>query len=380
MMTKFWAAVVTISVVMLMYLAYDRFTSNYPSLNISCFAYRDIDRNGVYGMDDRPYAGLIIHMERPGGSTAIRTSNISGFANFKMRLGGYRDPVNKPGEYKVQVKPPSGWRVTSDNTQQTLMFKELAAAPAGIVLEKTCVPIGVAPELVISGSLLTDQIDSEAGSFRVRAISPEGDIEEATLSERSGYFLPVAAGDWQLELTVNDETVNRQVSVKNYAVIVSTINPDRNSWPAKPSPVVANFDHFTVSDTLHELPYGYLGLNWINWIATHQKLYGGDGYINTTVSSEYMAYNSSGHLGVVWSETPFDFAGTYLGVAWPRAEEHDVVFKGYRDDQLIYEDRIRAYTVGAIYFDADYRNINRLEIGSDANWQIVLDDAMFRID
>ncbi len=36
-------------------------------LNISCFAYRDINRNGRYDTVDRPYAGLQVTLRRPDG-------------------------------------------------------------------------------------------------------------------------------------------------------------------------------------------------------------------------------------------------------------------------------------------------------------------------
>ena len=170
----------------------------------------------------------------------------------------------------------------------------------------------------------------------------------------------------------------RKISVKNYAVVASRFNADRDKQLPKPHNIIADFDTLTASDTLYELPYGYASLNWINWIATHQKLYKGAGYINATVSSEYMAYNSSGHPATVFSDEPFDFVGTYIGVAWPNAEKHEIVVQGLRKDELVYEDKFKGSTAGAVYFDADYRNVTRIVFASEANWQLVIDDAEFR--
>ncbi len=360
--------------VALLYKVYYPSKSIPKSLNISCFTYRDINRDGKYDMGDRPYAGLIIDMERPGLKPVTQDSNLAGFTNFKMRLNVDKYDVYKPGEYQVAAQTPEGWQITSNNANQTLHFSELEGSPAGIVLDKTCEPIGVAPELSISGSVDMSAIEK---SYDLNVKSVSGESQSVSLSEGK-YFLPASPGDWELEWIVNDETVSRSIVVKDYAVVVSGFNVDRHQTKPKGNLVKADYDTFTISDSLYELPFGYLNLNWVNWVSTHQKLYGGDGYLNATISSEYMTYNSSGHLGVVWSETPFDFVGTYVGVAWPQAEKHDVIFRGMRDGKIIYEDKIKAYTEGAVYFDADYRNIDRLEIGSAANWQVVLDDTEFR--
>ncbi|NQY57938.1 MAG: hypothetical protein HRT86_15915, partial [Ilumatobacteraceae bacterium] len=78
-------------------------------------------------------------------------------------------------------------------------------------------------------------------------------------------------------------------------------------------------------------------------------------------------------------DEPFDFVGAYMGVAWPEAENYPVTVRAWRGDELAYEDTIELATTGAIYFDADYRSITELEIASNARWQVVIDDAAFRV-
>jgi hypothetical protein len=352
------------------------------TLNISCFAYRDINRNAIYDMEDRPYSGLSIRMLRPAGDPVISRANIAGFTNFKMSLDNEKVPVSKPGKYEVEAQPPRGWIITSGNTRQTLNFLEMRQAIAGIVVENTCVPIGVAPELKISGSVGSNVSDSKTSGLVINAMSSSGQTRSMPVSSGGDYSISVTADDWKLELTANGTRVpgseSRKISVKNYAVIASSFNADRDKQPPGPHNIIADVDTLTTSDTLYELPYGYAGLNWINWISTHQKFYKGAGYINATVSSEYMAYNSSGHPAIVFSDEPFDFVGTYIGVAWPDAEKHEIVVKGLRNDELVYEDKFRGSTAGAVYFDADYRNVTRIEFSSAANWQLVIDDAEFR--
>ena len=75
---------------------------------VSCFAYRDDNRNGVYDMADRPYAGLRVELKRPDGSVVSRDSNISGFANFDASLGDKDVHVFEPGQYVATARPRAG--------------------------------------------------------------------------------------------------------------------------------------------------------------------------------------------------------------------------------------------------------------------------------
>ena len=386
--SKVWyllLAIMMAVLILLIVISYRQFF--YPEqktnkLNISCFAYRDINRNAIYDMEDRPYAGLPIKMHRPADGPVIKRSNISGFTNFIMSLNNEEVPVSKPGKYTVEVRPPWGWIITSGNTRQTLNFLEMKQAPAGIVVENTCVPIGVAPELRISGSVDINVLDSKTSGLVINAVSSSGKTHSVPVSSGGDYSFSVTADDWKLELIANGTRVSgsesRKISVKNYAVVASRFNADRDKQLPKPHKIIADFDTLTASDTLYELPYGYASLHWINWISTHQKFYKGAGFINATVSSEYMAYNSSGHPATVFSDEPFDFVGTYIGVAWPNAEKHEIVVQGLRKDELVYEDKFKGSTAGAVYFAADYRGVTRIVFASEANWQLVIDDAEFR--
>jgi hypothetical protein len=91
-----------------------------------------------------------------------------------------------------------------------------------------------------------------------------------------------------------------------------------------------------------------------------------------------VAYNSSGFPATISSEASFDFVGVFLGVAWPEAEEYQIVIKAWRGDQPAYEDQVKTSTRGPVYFDADYRDITRLEFSSKGSWQVVIDDLEFR--
>lgn len=344
-------------------------------LNISCFAYRDINRNGIYDTADRPYAGLEVALFRPRGDAVGAVSNISGFTNFPMSATKWAAPINEPGAYRIEARPPKGWVVTSRNGEQEFSFKRLDGSPAGLVAERTLIPVGIAPELTISGSVAVD-----GAPVTIRALSPSGDLEYPKVEASGAFTFPAEAGEWQLTFSQRAAQVVRRVTVRDYAVVLSRVVVGATAPPSRTESRVVDFDTLTPSDTLYEVPRGYAGLDWYNWVATHQKMYKSDGMINGTTSSEYFAYNSSGHPATISRAQPFDLAGTHIGVAWPNAERFDIEVRAWRGTDLAYTDRLRGRVAGPVYFDADYRGITRIEMRSLGYWQVVLDDLMYRID
>ena len=118
---------------------------------------------------------------------------------------------------------------------------------------------------------------------------------------------------------------------------------------------IISFDDLTASGTLLEIPNGYEGLNWRNWVATHQKFYEGNSFVNLNTSGEYVAYTSSGHPATISSPKLFDFVGACVGVAWSEGEQHDIVVKAWRNESEVYRIASGRRTAGPIYFDADYQ-------------------------
>jgi len=340
-------------------------------LNISCFAYRDVNRNGRYDMDDRPYAGLSVVMTRPDGRTFTESSNLSGFANFVMSRRNRNAVVRKAGDYVIDVVPAAGWIVTSGATRQTGRFVFLPGTPAGIVAERGFEPVGIARDLMLSGS--------GAAVGGLTALDPRGVSRASEVTSEGRFQFLAERGVWTLLSEDRSGRVrSRTVKVGNEAVVVSRWVAD-DVPPLKSEKRVVDFDTLTPSDTLYEIPRGYGGLEWINWVATHHKFYKAAGFVNGTVSGEYSAYNSSGHPARIESDVPFDVIGLRVGVVWPEAEKHEVVIRAWRGPDLIHEDQLFGSTRGSVYFDADYRSITRFEIGSAAYWQVVVDDFEYRV-
>lgn len=347
-------------------------------LNISCFIYRDIDRDGQYGLADRPYAGMTLVLSRPHGGTVTTQSNISGFANLRMAAGRKDLDVYEPGAHTYRATPSAPWRVTSGNAEQSVEFKLLEGSPVGIVATDTCAPIGVAEALTVSGTVRADLLGLPVS---LKAVSADGRSQALEVSAKGAFSFAAEPGDWQLTLTAADgRSASRTVQVQRTPVVVSMLDLSAPHSAPKPQPVTAGFDTLTSSDTLLEVPNGYAGVNWRNWVATHSKLYGANGYMNGTVSAEYVAYNSSGHPATISADRPFDLDGAFVSIAFTDAKRHDIRIRAWRGSTLVHEDRIRATPEGPLYFAAGYRDITQVEFASTGYWQVVIDDVHLRRD
>ena len=351
------------------------------SWKLSCYAYRDVNRNGIFDMGDRPFGGLPVEITRPDGSTVTIPSNIDGFANFVVTLGDTDEAdLFEAGDHSARYYPPSGWIRTSEEKLQVLTLEVIDGAPGGMFVAETCVPIGVAPVLNISGAFSPAE-DSTLGQYELSIAHESGKTYDIPFDSEGRFEFVGYPGKWTV--TFLDKKRNarhtRSLELKDAAVVLSHFN-----LPAEPveendgAITTVYFDDLTVSDALFEIPSGYGGLNWRNWIAVHNRFYLGAGYVNATVSSEYVAYNSSGTPAWMASEKPFDFVGSYIGAAWPRGEEKDVVVRAWRGDKLVYEDRLSIHRAGPVYFSANYRDINKVEIVSDIWARIAIDNFSFR--
>lgn len=350
------------------------------TLNISWFVYRDVNRNGVYDVADRPYAGLPVALRRPDGETRLTTSNINGFANFSMGWQREDADIVGPGAYSMHAYVTEPWQVTTANDRIPLAFRRLKGSPAGLVAEATPRPLGLAPAPMIRGTL-----DTSHGLEELTAESPSGEKRPVDLAPDGSFRIDGKPGRWMISAYSRNprSRVKKVIELDYYPVVVSRsyVSPDttRKRASAATREVTAGYDDLTGADSLIKIPNGYHGLSWRNWIATHQYFYNGPGYVNAAVSAEYVAYTSSGHPGQISSETPFDFVGTYIGVAWRPAGDGMVRIEGFRDGERLYHDELALTSDLPVYFLAGYEGITRLEIHSDIYWQVILEDSRFRV-
>jgi hypothetical protein len=340
-------------------------------MNTSLLVFRDLNRNGIYDLGDRPMSRVAVELDKPNGSTIMRLTNAGGFANFRMSVMQRDFEVVDPGHYAFRVVPPPGYSVTTGNASQESDYVVSPGSPGDMIAKTTTHPVGLAADLTISGAV--------AAGSRVSLTGPDGVSAAAHVGPDGRFSAPVTPGEWLVDFAAGDATERRHVVVGASPVVLSAFSG--KSGPAeKPLPLehVVGFDDLMTSPGVFEVPSGYGGLNWYNLVAMHQRFTDGPGYVNTTMSGEFIAYNSSGHPAQAFSDKPFDFTGAYFGAGWDDAEGETLILKAWQGDELAYEDQLVLSANGLVYFAADYLRITRLEIRTQHYWQAAIDDFAYR--
>ncbi|MBW8908999.1 MAG: hypothetical protein JF620_08255 [Mesorhizobium sp.] len=341
-------------------------------MNTSLLVFRDLNRNGVYDMGDRPMSRAAVELDKPNGSTIMRLTNADGFANFRMSAIQRDLEVVDPGHYAFRVVPPPGFSVTTGNAVQESDYVVSPGSPGDMIALSTTHPVGIAADLTISGAV--------AAGVRVSLTGPDGVTAAAKVGPDGRFSAPATPGQWLVDFSAAGVNERRHVVVVGQAPVVlsSSSGKGRPAEAPLPNAHVVGFDDLMTAPGVFEIPAGYGGLGWYNLVATHQSFYAGPGYINTTMSGEFIAYNSSGHPAQVFSDKPFDFTGAYFGAGWDDAEGETLMLKAWRGDEPAYEDQLVLSANGMVYFVADYRRITRLEIRTQHYWQAAIDDFAYR--
>ncbi|QJR18822.1 hypothetical protein [Pelagibacterium halotolerans] len=333
---------------------------NGGSMNISSFVFRDMNESGTYDLGDRVLVDVAVELVTPSGDTKMVRTNIGGYANFNTSLAQADAHITAAGVHTFRVVPPPGWTITTENGEQDIAMSMLVGAPGDIVAAHLPVPVGLAPIPEIRGQQAETQ---EA----VTARGPDGETVPALSGDDGAFRLAVTPGRW---------TVGQQeVEVDRIPVVLPLEWSDEARLDGEV--VTLGFDDLFVGDQLMKVPNGYGGLRWENWVATHGRFYEGEGYINTMMSGEFVAYTSSGHPTAIAGDAPFDFPGGYFGVAWSGAEGETLRIRAWRGDTLVHDDAFALSAYGPVYFAADYKSVTRLEFSTAHYWQAVADDLKF---
>lgn len=338
------------------------------ALNLSAFAFRDRNRNGVMDSGDLPMAAVAFLLERPEGDLRTQRSNINGYANFSVRLAGSEEDITRAGaEYLFEVVPPPGWQVTTGNPRQTATFIALPGAPAGMVTETPPRVVGLAPDLSISG-----EAPPEATDWRLR-----GPAGESIALEPGAFQVAVTAGLWQLEDGAGG--LLREVVVSEAPVRLAALASSPLPEPL-PRAITVDFEEPLQRAVIDKLPRGYRGLGFDYLLAVDNQHYQGPGYVNLLMGGRGVGYNSSGYPVTITHEQPgelFDFAGGWFAVAWPAAEGERLLLEGWRQGERIYSDSLALSHLGPVWVQADFRRIDELRLGTRHYWQFVTDNLLF---
>ncbi len=358
---------------------------NRGRINISAFAFRDLNRNGSYDEDEQSlYGARFMLIEGPRSDDPQKTykrSNKGGFANFRMSASNEEAEIKRPGTYQFVAFPPPGMVVSSGNEVDEFEVFELPGSIGDLVLDRMPKPVGFKPKLSFSGRLPRGDNLRIAGSTE----TDRQETQEVRADRRGSFFFGIdEMKPRQVIQTRGDKTLVRHVEKSFSPVVLSRINNierqlELMNRDSMGTPVTATFDDLIRTSEVRKLPDGYKGLDWDNITAIHNKFSNAIGYHNVIVSGHYAAYNSSGQIGTVSRDTPFDFIGGYLAVAAARRHGEIAILKGYAGDELIYEDEFPLSAYFPTYFQADYMGIDKLVIRTKRYWQIAMDDLEFRL-
>ena len=312
-------------------------------------------------------SGILVDATTEDLQTQTQRSNGSGFANFVMSATDLTSDIPLAGPYTFTVVVPGGWRVTTGNAVQESRFFLLPGAPADLFADPAPVPVGLAPDLTISGSV-------EGGTSTLRATSPNGETTDVALTD-GDFTVPVGAGIWSLAFDGANGAFARTVNVKTAPVVVARTGRTMSSS----SPVERVDFEGLVAAEVTKVPSGYHGLDWQNFVAAYWKFYKSEGYRNSLMSGSFVGYNGSGQPATVSSDTPFDFIGGYIGLGSLAAQGEQLRVLAWRGDELAYEETITLSALGPSYFQADFSAVTRIEFRTAHYWQAVFDDLEFRL-
>jgi len=257
------------------------------------------------------------------------------------------------------VLVPPGWQATSVSSQ-VVTFTSRPDTRSQLFLEDWLIPVGLAPQLAISGSVANGV---------VRLLDAEGnELAQQTPAIDGQFRFNVASGSYKL--VVNNAYTN--VVVDNLPVHIGQL--DNRSEPRGES-ATATFEDLP-KHGLYKLPDGYLGLKWRDINALNRSYSQGTnrGYVNGVVSGNYVAYTSQARYGEILSEQPFDFNSVYLSIAWPEAHGQTAIIEMWRGDERVVVDRLELSVLGPIKYAPNVHDVTRVRISPEHGWQIVLED------
>ena len=338
-------------------------------INYSSFIYFDVDRDGRYGVGDRPFGGIRVRLRRSGDVIASARTNNNGYANFKSSATNAKAPLHSPGVYEFVVSVPSGFTTTSGNQIQSAELKLRPGSLCGIASDEMLQPVGLAPNRIIGGRL------PKNAQLSVKALDRLGGVAgEAEYFNQTAFRYPIPDDADEIEVSMADLT--RRMPASPYPSDLGLFDPSRGALDPNRRTETINFDDVNPRG-LRKIPSGYAGLNWFNLNAIARDFTKmGQGYVNGNTSGDYTAYVSGGYPALIYSDTPFDFIGVHLTAAWLNAEGDTGIIEVWRGDDLVAKDSVTLSALTPVFYNPCLPGITRIRLTSEHYWQIVLDDLV----
>lgn len=335
-------------------------------LNYSSFIYFDVDRDGRYGVDDRPMAGIMARLSGANGHILGARSNGNGFANFTSSVWSRRAHIGRPGTYEFAVSVPPGWICTSGNAVQSRVFSLIEGAPAGIGADEMVSPVGLAPLRTLSGRT--------QGEATISILAGERTLLCETIAPSAGFRVTIP--DEADAALVEGAGSGRRLALSPYPADMGTLSSARTPIAAGAALQTIDFNGVTPRG-LRKVPSGYAGLNWFNLNAMSRDFQPGhEGYVNGNTSGDHMCYTSSGHPAEFWSERPFGFHSVMISSAWLRAEGETAKIESWRGTELVASDEIVVSALTPTHYAPMLGDVTRVRLSSKHYWQLAIDDLV----
>jgi hypothetical protein len=335
-------------------------------VNYSSFVYLDVDRDGVYGLSDRPMAGVLVRLSKSGRHVRRATTNINGFANFPTSVRSKRAPIRAPGTYSFEVSVPPGCVATSDNLVQAATFRLIPGSPSGICAEEMVRPVGLAPLRWVTGKLAAPQ---KATISATKA--GESGLQETLEPGANFRFNPPEAADGIL---LEGQGFRRMLAIGSYPTHLGVVSQATTLLPAEARLETIEFDDLTPG-YLKKIPSGYAGLNWFNLnVTSRDAIAGAIGCANGNVSGVHLCYTSSGHPAEIWNEKPFGLHSVMLSMVWPQSEGEIVCIECWNGQDLVARDEFALSAFVPTHYVPALNEVTRMRISARHFWQIALDD------
>ncbi|MDX8433496.1 hypothetical protein RFN25_08625 [Mesorhizobium abyssinicae] len=336
-------------------------------LNFSSYVYMDVDGDGVYGLADRPMAGIMVRLyDERGGFIAAARTNPAGFANFPMSSRRRRARIRTPGTYRFSVSVPPGWRASSANENQSIRLREAPGSVAGLVGEDLPKPVGLAPGRFLIGRV-------PAAIEATLSVMDKGQVlESRTLVPGAGFRFALA-GEADT-VVVTGGGLDRQLALSAYPTDLGLLTPTALAPGAALSTI--GFDDITTRG-LRKVPTGHAGLVWrnINAMASDNTK-NSEGYVNGNVSGDHIAYTSSGHPAEFGRQQPFGLHSMMLTAAWLASEGETALVESWLGDALIASDEITLSALTPCHYAPMLKAVTRVRLSTKHHWQLVVDDLV----
>ena len=337
------------------------------TVNYSSFVYFDVDRDGKYGVGDRPMAGIMVRLfDEKGAFVASSKTNIGGFANFAMSTSSGKAVIRTPGSYRFAVSVPPGWRSPSANEAQSMQFRLAPGSPTGLVSPDLPKPVGLAPGRSLAGRMAA----SDTATLSVMA---NGLVLESRVLAQGSTFRFDLADDADM-VVIAGGGFDRRLALSPYPTDLGLLSPQTLSSEAPLRTI--GFDDITRRG-FRKIPSGHAGLEWRNLNAMAQDhTKGGEGYVNGNVSGDHVAYTSSGYPAEFWSETPFGFHSVLLSAAWLKSEGETALVESWLGERLVASDQVALSALTPLHYAPMLKAVTRVRLSTKHSWQMALDDLV----